>query len=145
MVFCGSQKVGPWSAFRPEHMGSRRTFWSLSLAAGSQMGRGRMAVHCPTAWPAGLWTMLHLTSRGKLVAKAGHKAFGEKEETNAFLYVHLLNKNSFMTIQYSLVISIEKITSLYIQKYRFEQYENNQDKYHEKLVLQRKVGRLRAV
>lgn len=45
-----------------------------------------------------------------------------------------------MTIQYSLVISIEKIISLYIQKYRFEQYENNQDKYHGKLVLQRKVG-----
>lgn len=45
-----------------------------------------------------------------------------------------------MTIQYSLVISIEKIISLYIQKYRFEQYENNQDKYHEKLVLQRKSG-----
>lgn len=45
-----------------------------------------------------------------------------------------------MTIQYSLVISIEKIISLYIQKYRFEQYENNQDKYHENLVLQRKEG-----
>lgn len=45
-----------------------------------------------------------------------------------------------MTIQYSLVISNEKIISLYIQKYRFEQYENNQDKYHEKLVLQRKSG-----
>lgn len=42
------------------------------------------------------------------------------------------------------VISIEKSISLYIQKYRFEQYENNQDKYHEKLVLQRKVERLRA-
>lgn len=38
-----------------------------------------------------------------------------------------------------------KIISLYIQKYRFEHYENNQDKYHEKLVHQRKVGRLRAV
>lgn len=40
---------------------------------------------------------------------------------------------------------MSKIISLYIQKYRFEHYENNQDKYHEKLVLQRKLGRLRAV
>lgn len=45
-----------------------------------------------------------------------------------------------MTIQYSLVISAEKIISLYIQKYRFEHYENNQDEYHEKLVLQKKGG-----
>lgn len=35
-------------------------------------------------------------------------------------------------IQYLLAISVEKIISLYIQKYRFEHYENNQDKYHEK-------------
>lgn len=81
----------------------------------------------------------------ELAAKVGSKAFGEKKETKTVLYVHLLNKNSFMTIQYSLVISVEKIISLYIQKYRFEHYENNQDKYHEKLVLQRKLGWLRAV
>lgn len=43
-----------------------------------------------------------------------------------------------MTIQYLLAISVEKIISLYIQKYRFEHYENNQDKYREKLVLQKK-------
>lgn len=35
-------------------------------------------------------------------------------------------------IQYLLAISVEKIIFLYIQKYRFEHYENNQDKYHEK-------------
>lgn len=38
-----------------------------------------------------------------------------------------------MTIQYLLAISVEKIISLYIQKYRFEHYENNQDKYREKI------------
>lgn len=43
-----------------------------------------------------------------------------------------------------LAVSVEKIISLYIQKYRFEHYENNQDKYHEKLVLQKKKGGLRA-
>lgn len=44
-----------------------------------------------------------------------------------------------------LAVSVEKIISLYIQKYRFEHYENNQDKYHEKLVLQKKKGGLRAM
>lgn len=120
---------------------------------GSQIYRVREAVQCPTAWQAGPSTVclqpvdsapshLHGIS---LWQKRDPKPLGEKEETEAFVYVHLLNKNSFMTIQYSLVISTEKIISLYIQKYRFEQYENNQDKYHEKLVLQRKVGTLRAV
>lgn len=117
------------------------------------MHRGREAVQRPTAWQVGPSTVClqpvdgapsHLHG-ASLLQKPDSKPLGEKEETRAFLYVHLLNKNSFMTIQYSLVISIEKIISLYIQKYRFEQYENNQDKYHEKLVLQRKVGRLRAV
>lgn len=56
-----------------------------------------------------------------------------KKETILFLHVRLLNKNSFMTIQYLLAISVEKIISLYIQKYRFEHYENNQDKYREKI------------
>ena len=56
-----------------------------------------------------------------------------KKETIPFLHVRLLNKNSFMTIKYLLAISVEKIISLYIQKYRFEHYENNQDKYREKI------------
>ncbi|CAI9161985.1 unnamed protein product [Rangifer tarandus platyrhynchus] len=56
-----------------------------------------------------------------------------KKETILFLHVRLLNKNSFMTIQYLLAISVEKIISLYIQKYRFEHYENNQGKYREKI------------
>lgn len=107
------------------------------------MRRSRGAVQCPRVGQALLQpadcapSHLH---RASSLQKWDPKPLGEKEKTKAFLYVHLLNKNSFMTIQYSLVISIEKIISLYIQKYRFEQYENNQDKYHEKLVLQRKVA-----
>ena len=56
-----------------------------------------------------------------------------RKEMILFLHVRLLNKNSFMTIQYLLAISVEKIISLYIQKYRFEHYENNQGKYREKI------------
>lgn len=52
----------------------------------------------------------------------------------SFIKQELLHDN---LIQYSLAISVEKLISLYIQKYRFEHYENNQDKYHEKLVLQK--------
>lgn len=103
-------------------------------------------MQCPEAWQTGTCCTVWLQPvdcgtmsppQSKLGAEVGSKAFGEKEETKTFLYVHLLNKNSFMTIQYSLVISVEKIISLYIQKYRFEHYENNH-KYHEKLVLQRR-------
>ena len=55
--------------------------------------------------------------------------------TCPFIKQELLHDN---LIQHLLAISVEKIISLYIQKYRFEHYENNQDKYREKLVLQKK-------
>lgn len=81
-----------------------------------------------------IWPLPHKPVSGSRPQPLKRREQGRvKKETILFLHVRLLNKNSFMTIQYLLAISVEKIISLYIQKYRFEHYENNQDKYREKI------------
>ena len=60
---------------------------------------------------------------------AGARQSEERDDTvftRPFIKQELLHDNTIF-------ISVEKIISLYIQKYRFEHYENNQGKYREKI------------
>ena len=106
-----------------------------SRAACGQRHRGVLTPNCGCVQPPPYGPV---SGSGPQPLKGREARQSEERDTVftcPFIKQELLHDN---LIQHLLAISVEKIISLYIQKYRFEHYENNQDKYREKLVLQKK-------